>query len=82
VFETGLPPRAYVPATDLAPGSLVRSDTRSICPYKGEATYWHLRLPGGRRLEDAAWSYETPLQEALKAQGHVSFGEPVEVEIS
>lgn len=82
VFETGLPPRAYLPPTALAPGSLVRSQTRSVCPYKGEATYWHLELPGGRRIEDAAWSYETPLTEALKAQGHVAFDDAVEVEIA
>jgi len=82
VFETGLPPRAYVPPTDLDPGSLVRSETRSWCPYKGEATYWHLQLPDRTLLEDAAWSYETPLPEALKAQGRVTFGDAVEIDIS
>ncbi len=82
MFETGLAPRAYVPPTVLPPGSLVRSETRTLCPYKGEATYWHLQLPSGLRLEDAAWSYETPLPEALKAQGHLGFGDAVEIDIS
>lgn len=38
--------------------------------------------PDRTLLEDAAWSYETPLSEALKAQGHVTFGDPVEIDIS
>ena len=34
-------------------------------------------------IEDAAWSYETPLPEALRAAGHVAFdGEGVTVEVT
>ena len=83
VVETGLPPRPYLPRADLPAGVLSPSPKRTICPYKGEATYWHLDLPdGGGRIEDAAWSYETPLPEALKAQGYLSFaGDGLEVQI-
>ena len=78
VFETSMPRRVYVPAGDVHPGLLTRSATTSVCPYKGEATYWS--LPG---IEDAAWSYESPLPEALKAQGHLCFdaAEGVQVEV-
>ena len=78
VFETGLPRRVYVPAGDVRPGLLEPSETTSVCPYKGQASYWHL---AGR--DDAAWSYESPLPEALKAQGHVCFdaAEGVQVEV-
>jgi uncharacterized protein (DUF427 family) len=83
LVETGLPSRPYLPRADLPAGALVASEKRTICPYKGEATYWHLDLPDGGRIEDAAWSYETPLPEALKAQGHVAFdGEAIAVEVS
>ena len=76
VFETGLPPRAYVPRQDVVPGVLAASDTRTICPYKGEASYFHVA-----GIEDGAWSYEVPLPEALRAQGHVSFyGEGIAME--
>jgi uncharacterized protein (DUF427 family) len=72
LFETSLPVRVYVPRTDVAPGVLVESDKRTQCPYKGEATYFSLDVDG-RRVEDGAWSYETPLPEAQKVTGHVCF---------
>jgi uncharacterized protein (DUF427 family) len=79
--ETGLAPRVYVPSADVVPDALVRSDKRTICPYKGEATYWHVQADGSR-VADAAWSYEAPLPDAIRVQGHVSFdGEGVEVEL-
>jgi len=77
VFETGLPPRAYVPRVDVKAGVLAASDKRTICPYKGEAAYW-----SAAGIPDGAWSYETPLPEALRAQGHVAFdGEGIETQV-
>ena len=74
---TGLPPRAYVPRADVVPGVLAPTDTRTICPYKGEASYWSVA-----GIADAAWSYETPLPEAVKAEGHVAFdGDGIEVSL-
>ena len=82
LFETSVPPRPYLLRADVLPGVLEPSATTSTCPYKGDATYWHVRTPAGL-AEDAAWSYETPLPDAGKAIGHVSFaGDDVEVELS
>ncbi len=72
VFETSLAPRAYLPRADVRPGVLAPSATRTVCPYKGEACYWHVEAGAGS-LADAAWSYESPLPEAMRAAGHVSF---------
>ena len=49
-----------------------------MCPYKGQATYWSVN-----GIADAAWSYEAPLPEAIKAQGHVCFdeGDGIDVEL-
>ena len=58
VFETGLPVRAYMPRGDVQV-ELEPSAKRTVCPYKGEASYWSVRLPDGSLLEDAVWSYET-----------------------
>jgi uncharacterized protein (DUF427 family) len=82
LFETGHPPRAYVPFTDVITGvQLLTSEKRTQCPYKGEASYWHVRTAEGE-YPDAAWSYETPLAEVLKIQGHLSFeGKNVSVEV-
>jgi uncharacterized protein (DUF427 family) len=68
VFETGLAPRAYVSRDGLA---LERSEKTWLCPYKGEATYWHVRV-GDRLLEDAAWSYEEPRGDVAGIEGRVS----------
>jgi uncharacterized protein (DUF427 family) len=48
------------------------SDTRSHCPYKGEARYFSI-LSGQDRLSDAVWSYRTPLAESTRIAGLVSF---------
>ncbi|WP_320672045.1 DUF427 domain-containing protein [Patulibacter defluvii] len=69
LFETGLPPRVYVPAADVDPGAVAPgSGLRTICPYKGEASYWTVA-----GVEDVAWSYETPLAEAARIQTHLAF---------
>lgn len=72
LFETGMRPRAYIPRGDVVAGHLAPSPTTSTCPYKGEATYWHVHA-GGETFPDAAWSYELPLAEAMKIAGHVCF---------
>jgi uncharacterized protein (DUF427 family) len=77
LFETGLPMRVYVPRADVVPGVLAPAEKRTVCQYKGVASYWSVA-----GIADAAWSYESPLPEAIKAQGHVSFdGEGIEVEL-
>jgi uncharacterized protein (DUF427 family) len=66
--ETGLPNRYYIPAEDVRRDLLARSEKRTLCPYKGEATYWSLD-----GAEDAAWSYEQPLEDAARIGGYLSF---------
>ena len=72
LFETGLPPRYYLPKSDVRMDLLLPSATRTGCPYKGEAEYWSIRLDA-RDIPDAAWSYRTPLQESARIAGLVSF---------
>ncbi|PRX97421.1 DUF427 domain-containing protein [Allonocardiopsis opalescens] len=70
--ETGLPNRLYLPPEDVRRDLLQPSETTSVCPYKGNASYWSLRV-GDRRLDDAAWSYPAPLAEALDVAGYLCF---------
>ena len=72
LFETGLPPRWYIPKVDVRMDLLVPTDTATHCPYKGQAQYWAVRV-GERRVEDLAWSYRTPLPESQKIAGLVAF---------
>jgi uncharacterized protein (DUF427 family) len=38
LFETGLPPRYYIPPEDVRTDLLVPSETKTVCPYKGVAS--------------------------------------------
>jgi uncharacterized protein (DUF427 family) len=71
LFETGLPTRYYLPKTHVRMDLLEPSDSRSHCPYKGEAEYWSLRSDDVGA--DLAWSYRTPLPESQKIAGLISF---------
>lgn len=82
VFETGLPTRWYLPLADVDTHLLRPSTTTTICPYRGEATYWSI-VGDGSRIDDAVWTYRTPLGEALATAGHVSFlADGVDVEVA
>ncbi|QVQ50460.1 DUF427 domain-containing protein [Spiractinospora alimapuensis] len=72
--ETGLANRHYIPFEDVQ-AELVPSRKRRHCPYKGEATYWTVRV-GGSELPDAAWSFPTPLKDGQDVARHVCFGDP------
>jgi uncharacterized protein (DUF427 family) len=71
LFETTLPVRYYLPLEDVQV-DLVPSETRSVCPYKGVATWWSASI-GGRVLEDIAWSYPTPVPENPRIRGRICF---------
>ncbi|WP_165985270.1 DUF427 domain-containing protein [Streptomyces sp. YIM 98790] len=71
--ETGLPNRWYIPPEDVRTELLDASPTRTVCPYKGTASYWSFSDGGGRREADVAWSYPEPLEEATRVGGHLCF---------
>ena len=77
--EDGYPPVLYFPLGD-AIAFCDPSETRTTCPHKGEAQYFHVNTKSGQIL-DAAWSYETPLSAVEAIAGHIAFGhEKVAVE--
>jgi uncharacterized protein (DUF427 family) len=63
--------RAYLPREDVR-APLEPSERITFCAYKGQASYW-TPVPGGRRHENLAWSYEEPLREANEIAGMVAF---------
>jgi uncharacterized protein (DUF427 family) len=65
LFETGLPPRYYIPLEDVREDVLVPSEKTTRCPYKGVASYWSVEA-GGERVEDLVWYYPEPLPEAQR----------------
>jgi uncharacterized protein (DUF427 family) len=72
LFETGLPVRYYLPKLDVRQDLLVPTQTRTRCPYKGQAVYWSVQTGAGL-LEDVAWSYPAPIPEAPKIENLVAF---------
>lgn len=68
LFETGLPPRYYLPLSDLRLDLLRPSDRQTRCPYKGIASYWSVEV-NGQRHDDLVWTYRTPLPESQKIAG-------------
>jgi uncharacterized protein (DUF427 family) len=72
LFETGLPPRYYLPLTDVRTDLLRPSASQSHCPYKGTAGYWSVDT-GTAVHEDVVWMYRTPLPESQKVAGLACF---------
>ena len=70
--ETTLPPVLYVPRADANLALLQRSSHGTHCPYKGDASYYSIEA-GGRRAENAVWSYETPFPAMAAIAGHLAF---------
>jgi uncharacterized protein (DUF427 family) len=79
LFETGLPPRYYLPKVDVRTDLLTRTDHVTHCPYKGESEYRSIKA-GGRVHENAVWSYRYPLAESIRIAGLLSF-DPAKVDV-
>lgn len=72
LIEGGHPPVIYFPRQDISMAFFDASDTTSVCPHKGTATYYHLEAKSGR-FSDAAWSYEDPIAACADIAGYLAF---------
>lgn len=72
LFETGLPTRYYIPPEDVRREFLLPSRHASVCPYKGNASYWTLKV-GDQLAENAVWAYLDPLPECPRIKGYFCF---------
>jgi uncharacterized protein (DUF427 family) len=72
LFETGLPPRYYLPLSDIRAELLIPSETQTRCPYKGTAGYWSVDTGHGMH-RDLVWIYRAPLPESQKIAGLACF---------
>ena len=70
--EGRLAPVYYFPRDDVRMDLMERTSHKSHCPFKGDAAYWSLTV-GGRRIENAAWSYEDPIEESVAIKGCLAF---------
>ena len=68
----------YIPVESVNMKYLMPSDTRTTCPWKGEARYYSIEV-GGKKNIDAAWYYPEPKEAAANIKGCVAFWKGVEV---
>jgi uncharacterized protein (DUF427 family) len=72
--EAGYPPVHYIPLDDVVPGMLRTSASDSYCPYKGDASYYDVVLPGGKELKDAVALSAHPYRLAVDDIEFVALG--------
>jgi uncharacterized protein (DUF427 family) len=69
---------AYFPVASLRREYFVDSPTRTVCHWKGTASYYTIRV-GGRENPDAAWYYPDPKEAARAIKDRVAFWKGVVV---
>lgn len=68
----------YFPRADVRADLLGPSDTTSVCPWKGTASY-HSVTVNGQVNQDAAWFYPEPKDAAAQILDRIAFWKGVEV---
>ena len=71
--ESTYPVAQYIPLADVDQSLLDRTTTQTYCPYKGDASYYSVKTPGGGLETDVIWTYEHPYQSVAEIAGHVAF---------
>lgn len=70
--EANYPPVQYIPRKDIVADLFEKSERRSHCPYKGDASYFTVTA-GGLTCRDAAWSYAEPYPAVSRIAGYLAF---------
>lgn len=68
----------YFPRETVRMDLLFTTATRTRCPWKGQATYYTIKV-GDEALVDAAWSYEAPRSRGRAIGGYVAFWKQVKI---
>jgi uncharacterized protein (DUF427 family) len=72
VLETSHPPVYYIPPQDVRMECMTATSRHTFCEFKGSASYWTVKV-GARRVENAAWSYQTPSSGYEAIKGCIAF---------
>lgn len=72
--ESTYPAVQYIPIGDVVQSALTSSDTTTYCPFKGDASYYHVTTTAsGDTVEDVIWTYPQPYPAVGDIAGHVAF---------
>ena len=69
----------YFPPDSIRREYFVASDSRTVCPWKGTASYYDVVVDGAVN-KDAAWYYPDPKDAALEIKDHVAFWRGITIE--
>jgi uncharacterized protein (DUF427 family) len=69
---------AYFPISSLNKSFVKESATKSVCPWKGTASYYSLAVDG-KENKDAAWFYPEPKAAAAEIKDRVAFWKGVTI---
>ena len=69
----------YFPPEAIARQFFLPSEHKTICPWKGEASYYHVEA-NGELNTNAAWFYPDPTPAAARIKGRIAFWNGVIVE--
>ena len=69
--ESNYAPVVYFPRADVRLDRLVETETKTTCPFKGEASYFRIDTAG--QGDDVAWTYPATYTEVSPIAGHVAF---------
>jgi uncharacterized protein (DUF427 family) len=70
--EASYKPVFYIPREDAQMALFEKTEHRTHCPYKGDASYYTIKV-NGWVAENAIWSYETPYPAMAEIAGHLAF---------
>ncbi|WP_322814366.1 DUF427 domain-containing protein [Chloroflexus sp.] len=70
----------YFPPESVCREYLRDSQTHTVCPWKGTASYYDV-VVNGQVNRDAAWYYPTPKEEARQIAGYIAFWRGVRIEV-
>ncbi|MBT29656.1 MAG: hypothetical protein CMO01_08330 [Thalassobius sp.] len=68
----------YFPESSLKKEFLKESDSNTVCPWKGTASYSTI-VVNGKENKDAVWYYPNPSEAASVIKNHYAFWKGVEV---
>lgn len=68
----------YFPPETVNRELLEDSTTHTICPWKGKASYYHVKVDG-KVNKNAAWYYPEPKYAAEKLKDYIAFWHGVEI---
>ena len=69
----------YFPPETIRTEFFQESSTHTICPWKGTACYYDIRVEGLTN-KDAAWYYPQPKEAAKEIEGYIAFWRGVRIE--